>query len=66
MVVGDELAFPATFLAALRIGAVPVPVSTMLRAHEVAALVADSRAKVVVASRPPSSACLPEAAALRP
>ncbi len=50
MVVADELAFPVTFLAALRIGAVPVPVSTMLRAHEVTGLVADSLAKVVVAS----------------
>ena len=50
MVVGDELAFPATFLGALRIGAVPVPVSTMLLAHDVAALVADSGARVVVAS----------------
>jgi benzoate-CoA ligase family protein len=50
MVLGDELAFPATFLAALRIGAVAVPVSTMLLAHDVAALVADSGADVVVAS----------------
>ncbi len=50
MVVGDELAFPATFLAGLRIGAVPVPVSTMLLAHDVAALVSDSEASVVVAS----------------
>ena len=41
MVVGDEPAFPATFLAGLRIGAIPVPVSTMLRATEVAALVDD-------------------------
>ena len=50
MVVGDEPAFPATFLAGLRIGAIPVPVSTMLRATEVAALVDDSAARVVVAS----------------
>jgi benzoate-CoA ligase family protein len=50
MVVGDELAFPATFLAGLRIGAIPVPVSTMLLAHDVTALVSDSEAAVVVAS----------------
>jgi benzoate-CoA ligase family protein len=50
MVVGDELAFPTTFLAAMRIGAVPVPVSTMLLAHDVAALAADSGTRVVVAS----------------
>src|SRR5215469_18686338 len=38
MVVSDHLAFPATFLAGLLIGAVPVPVSTMLKASEVAVL----------------------------
>jgi benzoate-CoA ligase family protein len=50
MVVNDELAFPAVFLAALRIGAVAVPVSTMLRAGELAALAVDSGCEVVVAS----------------
>jgi benzoate-CoA ligase family protein len=50
MVVGDELAFPATFLAGLRIGAVAVPVSTMLLAHDVAGLISDSEASVAVAS----------------
>jgi benzoate-CoA ligase family protein len=50
MVVGDELAFPAAFLAALRIGAVAVPVSTMLLPHDVATLVEDSGTRVVVAS----------------
>ena len=50
MVVNDELAFPAVFLAGLRIAAVPVPVSTMLRASELAALAADSGATTVVVS----------------
>jgi benzoate-CoA ligase family protein len=50
MLVSDELAFPAAFLAGLRIGAIPIPVSTMLRAGEVAVLVADSAAKVIVVS----------------
>lgn len=50
MVVNDEPAFPAAFLGGLRIGAVPIPVSTMLRAAEVAALAADSRAVAAVLS----------------
>ena len=52
MVVRDEPEFPAFFLGGLRIGAVPVPVSTMLRPDDVAALAADSRAKVAVLSEP--------------
>jgi benzoate-CoA ligase family protein len=50
MLVADEEAFPATFLGAMRMGAVPVPVSTMLRATEVAALAADSEAVALVVS----------------
>jgi benzoate-CoA ligase family protein len=50
MVVDDELAFPAVFLASLRIGAIPVPVSTMLRPEELGVLADDSAAKVVVLS----------------
>jgi hypothetical protein len=50
MVVDDELGFPAFFLAGLRIGAVPVPVSTMLRPEELAVLAVDSGATVVVIS----------------
>lgn len=50
MVVSDELAFPAVFLGALRMGAVPIPVSTMLKAPDVAALAADSGARAVVVS----------------
>ncbi|MEV0715681.1 benzoate-CoA ligase family protein [Asanoa sp. NPDC050611] len=43
----DSPEFVAVFLAALRIGAVPVPVSTMLRADGLAALLADSRARLL-------------------
>jgi benzoate-CoA ligase family protein len=50
MVLDDELAFPAVFLAGLHIGAVPVPVSTMLRAKDLAVLAADSAATTVVVS----------------
>ena len=50
MVVADEEAFPALFLGALRKGMVPVPLSTMLRADEVAALAADSAATAIVLS----------------
>jgi len=50
MVVSDELTFPSVFLGALRMGAIPIPVSTMLRPGEVALLVEDSAAKVAVLS----------------
>ncbi|MQA85478.1 MAG: benzoate-CoA ligase family protein [Streptosporangiales bacterium] len=40
----------ATILGAMRMGAVPVPVSTMLPADDLAELLADSRAHVLVAS----------------
>ncbi len=50
MVVNDELAFPALFLGALRSGAVPVPLSTMLTAADLAAIVADAEAGVIVVS----------------
>jgi benzoate-CoA ligase family protein len=50
MVVNDELAFPAVFLAGLRLAAVPVPVSTMLRAADLARLAADCDCEVVVVS----------------
>ena len=52
MVVLDEPAFAAVFLGALRIGAVPIPVSTMLRADDVAVLAGDSQARTVVVSEP--------------
>lgn len=50
MVVDDEPAFPAMFLACMRLGAVPVPVSTMLRPAEVAPLASDSGTRILVCS----------------
>ena len=50
LVLDDELAFPAWFLGALRSGVVPVPLSTMLTANELAAIVGDALAGVVVLS----------------
>jgi benzoate-CoA ligase family protein len=65
MLVADEEAFPAAFLGGLRMGAVPIPVSTMLRPAEVAALAVDSEAKAMVVSER-YSACLPEVTAVAP
>jgi benzoate-CoA ligase family protein len=45
MVMSDSPAFVVVYLAALRVGAIPVPVSTMLRADGVAELLRDSRAR---------------------
>jgi benzoate-CoA ligase family protein len=50
LVLDDELAFPAWFLGALRSGAVPVPLSTMLTAADLAPIVADAGAGTVVVS----------------
>jgi benzoate-CoA ligase len=50
MVVRDEPGFVAWFLGALRSGAVPVPLSTMLTADELGAIVADADARTVVLS----------------
>ena len=47
MFMADSPEFVTVFLAALRIGAVPVPVSTMMRAGGLAALLADSRAGIL-------------------
>jgi benzoate-CoA ligase family protein len=44
MLMADTPDFVAVYLAAMRIGAIPVPVSTMLRADGVAELLRDSRA----------------------
>ena len=46
----DSPEFVVVYLAAMRIGAVPVPVSTMLRADGIAEILADSRARVVAVS----------------
>src|SRR5687767_10596930 len=45
MFMADSPEFVTMFLAALRIGAVPVPVSTMLRPDGLAGLLRDSRAR---------------------
>jgi benzoate-CoA ligase family protein len=50
LVVDDELAFAAWFLGSLRSGVVPVPLSTMLTAEDLAAIVADADAGTVVVS----------------
>jgi benzoate-CoA ligase family protein len=52
MVVNDEPAFVAWFLGALRSGAVPVPLSTMLTADDLGAMIADAGAGTVVLSEP--------------
>jgi len=45
MVMSDSPHFVVLYLAGLRIGAIPVPVSTMLRADGIAELLRDSRAR---------------------
>jgi benzoate-CoA ligase family protein len=50
MVMADSPEFVIVYLAAMRIGAVPVPISTMLRADGIAEIVADSRARIVAVS----------------
>ncbi len=50
MVMADSPEFVIVYLAAMRIGAVPVPISTMLRADGIAEILSDSRARVVVVS----------------
>lgn len=50
LVLNDELAFPAWFLGAIRAGVIAVPLSTMLTAAELAAVIADAGARAVVVS----------------
>jgi benzoate-CoA ligase family protein len=45
MVMADSPSFAVVYLAAMRVGAIPVPVSTMLRRDGIAELLRDSRAK---------------------
>ncbi|SNR29812.1 benzoate-CoA ligase family protein [Blastococcus mobilis] len=47
---GDTPELVTAFLAGLRIGAVPVPVSTMLKPKDIAVLARDSRARLVALS----------------
>jgi benzoate-CoA ligase len=65
LVVNDEPAFVAWFLGAMRIGAVPVPVSTMLTAKDVGFIVDDARATVLVVSGQ-YAACVPVVAEMAP
>jgi benzoate-CoA ligase family protein len=46
----DTIDFPAVFLGALKVGAVPVPVSTLLTAEDVRYVLEDSRARAVIVS----------------
>jgi benzoate-CoA ligase family protein len=50
LVATDRPETVVTFCALLRMGAIPVPVSTMYRAEELGELLADSRARMVVAT----------------
>jgi benzoate-CoA ligase family protein len=50
MVMADSPEFVIVYLAAMRIGAVPVPISTMLRAGGIAEILTDSRARLVAVS----------------
>jgi benzoate-CoA ligase len=46
----DTIDFPSVFLGAMKLGAVPVPVNTLLTASDYAGMLRDSRARVVVVS----------------
>ncbi len=50
MVLLDTARFPAVFFGAIRIGAVPVPVNTLLTSEDYDYLLRDSRARVLVVS----------------
>src|SRR4051794_40235193 len=47
MVMADSPEFVVVYLAAMRMGAVPVPVSTMTRPEGLAELLRDSRARLI-------------------
>src|ERR1700691_5559985 len=51
MGMSDSPAFVVVYLAAMRMGAIPVPVSTMLKADGVAELLQDSRARFLAVTR---------------
>jgi benzoate-CoA ligase family protein len=65
MLMADTPEFVTVYLAAMRIGAIPVPVSTMLRPDGVAELLIDSRARFLAVTRE-FSAVAAEAAAAAP
>ncbi|HEX3337025.1 MAG TPA: benzoate-CoA ligase family protein [Jatrophihabitans sp.] len=51
MLMADSPEFVVVYLAAMRMGAIPVPVSTMTRAEGLAELLRDSRARVLAVTR---------------
>jgi benzoate-CoA ligase family protein len=65
MVMADSPAFVAVYLAAMRMGAIPVPVSTMLRTGGLAELLRDSRARLLAVT-PEFGALAAQAAAAAP
>ncbi|HEX3426380.1 MAG TPA: AMP-binding protein, partial [Acidimicrobiales bacterium] len=65
MYMTDSPDFVTVYLAAMRMGAVPVPVSTMLRAEGLADQLIDSRARLLAVS-PEVAATAEEAAAQAP
>src|SRR6266511_3314307 len=46
----DSIDFPAVFLGAIKLGAVPVPVNTLLKPADYAFFARDSRARAIVVS----------------
>jgi benzoate-CoA ligase family protein len=62
MYMADSPEFVTVFLAALRVGAVPVPVSTMMRAGGLAALLRDSRARFLAVTAELTDIATPAAA----
>jgi len=62
MVMADSPEFVVTYLAAMRIGAIPVPASTMLRAEGIAELLRDSRARVLAVTHEFAGAAITAAA----
>jgi benzoate-CoA ligase family protein len=65
MFMADSPDFVTVYLAAMRMGAIPVPVSTMLRADGLAELLVDSRARLL-AITPQFAEVAAEAATLAP
>jgi benzoate-CoA ligase family protein len=64
MVMADSPHFAVVYLAALRVGAIPVPVSTMLRADGIAELLRDSRARFLAVTSEFAAAAESAAAAV--
>src|SRR5208283_5399435 len=63
MLMADSPQFVVVYLAAMRMGAIPVPVSTMLHADGVAELLNDSRARLLAITREFAATAVEAAAA---